>query len=73
MPGETGQGLKPARGWRGALGVYRNPRLLFVLVMGFASGLPLLLSLSTLSYWLASVGVDKTAIGLSPWSACPTG
>src|SRR3546814_1276163 len=32
--------------------------------MGFSSGLPLLLTLSTLSYWLAKVGVDKTSIGL---------
>jgi PAT family beta-lactamase induction signal transducer AmpG len=32
--------------------------------MGFASGLPLLLTLSTLSYWLSKAGVDKTTIGL---------
>ncbi len=38
--------------------------MLVVLGMGFASGLPLLLTLSTLSYWLSKVGVDKTAIGL---------
>ncbi len=50
--------------WRDALLVYKDRRMLFILFMGFASGLPLLLTLSTLSYWLASVGVDKTAIGL---------
>lgn len=38
--------------------------MLVVLGMGFASGLPLLLTLSTLSYWLSKVGVDKTSIGL---------
>ena len=32
--------------------------------MGFSSGLPLLLTLSTLSYWLAKLGVSKTSIGL---------
>ncbi|MBI3512548.1 MAG: MFS transporter, partial [Proteobacteria bacterium] len=32
--------------------------------MGFSSGLPLALSGATLSYWLASVGVPKTDIGL---------
>ena len=32
--------------------------------MGFASGLPLLLTLSTLSLWLAEAGIDKTTIGL---------
>ncbi len=50
--------------WRRALAIYRDPRMLVVLGMGFASGLPLLLTLSTLSYWLSKVGVDKTAIGL---------
>src|SRR3546814_466198 len=39
--------------------------------MGFASGLPLLLTLSTLSYWLAKVGVDKTSIGLFPLVGLP--
>ena len=38
--------------------------MLAILLMGFASGLPLLLTTSTLSYWLARRGVDKTAIGL---------
>jgi PAT family beta-lactamase induction signal transducer AmpG len=46
------------------MAIYRDPRMLVVLGMGFASGLPLLLTLSTLSYWLSKVGVDKTAIGL---------
>ena len=31
---------------------------------GFASGLPLLLTLSTLTFWLAEAKVDKAAIGL---------
>lgn len=53
-----------ANGWRAALAVYNDRRQLFILLMGFASGLPLLLTLSTLSYWLAKVGVDKTTIGV---------
>jgi PAT family beta-lactamase induction signal transducer AmpG len=53
-----------ARGWYDAIEVYLNRRILFVLLMGIASGLPLLLTLSTLSYWLSKVGVDKTTIGL---------
>ncbi|HSD35306.1 MAG TPA: MFS transporter, partial [Alphaproteobacteria bacterium] len=44
--------------------VYLRPRLLIVFAMGFASGLPLLLTLSTLSLWLAEAGIDKTTIGL---------
>lgn len=35
-----------------------------ILYLGFASGLPLLLTLSTLSAWLAEVGVDIKTIGL---------
>ena len=51
-------------GWMQALAVYFTPRQLIILAMGFASGLPLLLTLSTLSYWLSKLGVDKTTIGL---------
>jgi PAT family beta-lactamase induction signal transducer AmpG len=53
-----------APNWRSALAGYLTPRMLIILAMGFASGLPLLLTLSTLSYWLSKVGVDKTTIGL---------
>lgn len=49
---------------RPLLAVYADRRMLAILLMGFASGLPLLLTTSTLSYWLARRGVDKTAIGL---------
>src|SRR5262249_159286 len=52
------------RGWGEALGVYLRPRQLVILEMGFASGLPLLLTLTTLSYWLSKVQVDKTTIGI---------
>src|SRR5215475_11639573 len=50
--------------WRKAMAVYADPRILLIVVMGFSSGLPLLLTLSTLSYWLAKLGVSKTSIGL---------
>jgi PAT family beta-lactamase induction signal transducer AmpG len=50
--------------WRSAITPYLTPRMLIILAMGFASVLPLLLTLSTLSYWLSKVGVDKTTIGL---------
>ena len=50
--------------WRRTYAAYLNRRVLIVLLMGVSSGLPLLLTLSTLSYWLAKAGVDKTTIGL---------
>ena len=52
------------RSWGQALAVYLTPRQLIILVMGFSSGLPLLLTLTTLFYWLSTVGVQKTTIGL---------
>ena len=50
--------------WVESLKVYREPRLLAVLFMGFSSGLPLPLTFATLSFWLAEVGVSRTDIGL---------
>jgi MFS transporter, PAT family, beta-lactamase induction signal transducer AmpG len=50
-------------GWRGSLAVYGNRRQLVIFLMGFSSGLPLLLGFSTLSYWLAKEGVALAAIG----------
>lgn len=50
--------------WLAALSVYRDRRILCILFLGFSSGLPLLLTLSTLSTWMATRGVDRTTIGL---------
>jgi PAT family beta-lactamase induction signal transducer AmpG len=51
-------------GWLAAARVYLEPRMLLVMALGFSSGLPLLLTLSTLSIWLAESDVSKTTIGL---------
>lgn len=50
-------------GWRRSLGAYGDRRVLLILPLGFASGLPLLLTYSTLSAWLATAGVSRAAIG----------
>ncbi|MGH7048028.1 MAG: AmpG family muropeptide MFS transporter [Stellaceae bacterium] len=47
-----------------SLAVYREPRLVAILLMGFSSGLPLALTFATLSFRLAEDGVSRTAIGL---------
>ncbi|MCE2509486.1 MAG: AmpG family muropeptide MFS transporter [Alphaproteobacteria bacterium] len=44
--------------------VYGDPRVLRLLLLGFASGLPLLLTASTLAVRLVEGGVTKTAIGI---------
>lgn len=49
--------------WRPAVAAYLQPRVLEVLALGFASGLPLLLTYSTLSAWLATAGIRRAAIG----------
>ena len=49
--------------WRLAVAAYTKPRVLQVLALGFSSGLPLLLTYSTLSAWLATGGVRRAAIG----------
>lgn len=54
---------KPARGWR----MYFRPRVMTMLMFGFASGLPFLLTGNTLSYWLRDSGVSLTAIGFLSW------
>lgn len=43
---------------------YLDRRVLMVLALGFSSGLPLLLTFSTLSAWLKSEGISRTAIGV---------
>jgi MFS transporter, PAT family, beta-lactamase induction signal transducer AmpG len=50
--------------WRAALAVYKNPRLVAILFMGFASGLPLALTGATLQVWLTELGVSLTDVGL---------
>ncbi|MBB4314525.1 AmpG family muropeptide MFS transporter [Roseospira marina] len=63
----------PLRNWAQSLAVYGDIRVLRVLFLGFASGLPLLLVFTTLSYWLAEAGVSKTAIGLFAFASSAYG
>jgi PAT family beta-lactamase induction signal transducer AmpG len=57
--------------WRRAVAAYTEPRVLQVLGLGFASGLPFLLTYSTLSAWLSTVGVRRAAIGTFALVATP--
>ncbi len=59
----TLESSKPAGGWR----IYFRPRVVTMLLFGFASGLPFLLTGNTLSYWLRDSGVSLTAIGFLSW------
>ena len=54
---------QPGGGWCRSFTVYGESRVLLTLPLGFASGLPLLLTFSTLSARLATAGVSRAAIG----------
>ncbi len=50
---------------------YLNPKIIAVLLMGFASGLPYLLVGATLGAWLTEAGLDKATVGMFAWVAIP--
>lgn len=54
-----------------ALRVYLRLRVLVIMLLGFASGLPLALSGETLRVWMADRGVDLGAIGLLSLASLP--
>lgn len=51
--------------------MYLTPRMLLLTVLGFSSGLPILLVFSTLSVWLTEVGVDKSTVGAFALASTP--
>ncbi|MEG0676691.1 MAG: MFS transporter [Comamonas sp.] len=55
------------RSWAQALKVYAEPTSLRMLALGFSAGLPLLLVLGTLSFWLREADIDRTTIGFLSW------
>ena len=59
--------------WSQSFLVYRHPRVIAMLFLGFSAGLPLLLVFGTLSAWLTTEGVDKTTIGFVSWVALAYG
>jgi PAT family beta-lactamase induction signal transducer AmpG len=59
--------------WLESFEVYKKPRVVAMLFLGFSAGLPILLVFGTLSAWLNSEGVDKTTIGFVSWVALAYG
>lgn len=53
------------------LAIYRHPRVIAMLFLGFSAGLPFLLVFSTLSLWLREGGVTLGAIGLASFLLTP--
>jgi PAT family beta-lactamase induction signal transducer AmpG len=57
----------PRRTWRESLRVYRNPRVLAMLFLGFSAGLPFPLVAGTLLAWLRTAEVGLSEIGMFGW------
>jgi len=55
--------------WRETLRHIADRRVLRIGLLGFSSGLPLLLVFGTLSYWLAEAGIERATIGFISWVA----
>ena len=53
--------------WHEAVAVYLRPRVITMLFLGFAAGLPFLLVFSTLSAWLTTAGISRSVIGFFSW------
>lgn len=65
--------MPPLHDWKASFQIYKNPKVLAMLFLGFSAGLPILLVFGTLSAWLNSEGVDKTTIGFVSWVALAYG
>lgn len=53
--------------WFGAFRIYLQPVCLRMFFLGFSAGLPLLLVLGTLGFWLREAGIDLKTIGFMSW------
>jgi PAT family beta-lactamase induction signal transducer AmpG len=53
--------------WTNTLKVYLEVPTLRMFVLGFSAGLPLMLVLGTLSFWLREAGVERATIGYLSW------
>ncbi|RFA30035.1 AmpG family muropeptide MFS transporter [Alkalilimnicola ehrlichii] len=57
----------PSHSWYTALTVYLRAPVLTMLFLGFSAGLPFLLVFSTLTAWLRTEDISRTAIGFFSW------
>ncbi|MEQ8432762.1 MAG: MFS transporter [Oceanicaulis sp.] len=63
---DTGGGAR-GRTWRESVAVYLTPVMLSMLILGFASGLPLYMVFQKLSFWLRDAGIERSTIGFFYW------
>ena len=51
------------------MNIFLNIKSVRMLLLGFSSGLPILLVFSTLSVWLVKAGVSRSTITMFSWAA----
>jgi PAT family beta-lactamase induction signal transducer AmpG len=69
MPRDRVNGRRP--GWLQALAVYREPRMLAMLLLGFSSGLPFYPAFQTMTLRLRESGIALSLIGMMAWATIP--
>ncbi|MGI9461717.1 MAG: AmpG family muropeptide MFS transporter [Alphaproteobacteria bacterium] len=65
------ESLPKSTKWLSAMTVYSQPKFLVICLLGFSSGLPLLLTSSIMAYWLRKLGISIETIGLLSLVAVP--
>jgi MFS transporter, PAT family, beta-lactamase induction signal transducer AmpG len=65
----TGVALTLSLSLMQSLSIYCQRRVLAIFVLGFSSGLPLMLVFGVLSFWLREAGVSRADIGYFSWVA----
>jgi PAT family beta-lactamase induction signal transducer AmpG len=55
--------------WKESLEALLQKDVLYMLLLGFSAGLPLLLIFSSLSLWLGQAGIEKSAVTYFSWAA----
>lgn len=66
-PGSAGEIPESKQSWLSILKVYTEWPTLRMFLLGFSAGLPLLLVLGTLGFWLREAGIDRSTIGYLSW------
>src|SRR5262245_776505 len=64
---DDARGTRLSGGLREVYAALGQPRVAAMLALGFASGLPFLLTGATFGFWLADADTSRTAIGFISW------
>ncbi|MDP0589374.1 MAG: MFS transporter [Candidatus Endonucleobacter bathymodioli] len=59
--------IKQTVTWWQSAQIYRHPKAITLLFLGFSAGLPLMLLFSSLSFWLREAEISRATIGFFSW------